>query len=51
MVAYRLGGRGADGTRSRLELREGTCTSNSSRYVKEGNTKEEAFTDVSVFSK
>jgi hypothetical protein len=46
MVTYRLGERGADGIRSCPELREGTCTSSLSRHVKEGNTKEEAFTDV-----
>jgi hypothetical protein len=37
--------------RSCPELQERTCTSSSSRHVKEGNTKEEAFTDVSMLSR
>jgi hypothetical protein len=37
--------------RSCPELREGTCTSSSSRHVKEGNTKEEAFTAVGMLSR
>jgi hypothetical protein len=51
VVACRPGERGVDGVRSCPELREGTCTSSSSRHVKEGNTKEEAFTDVSMLSR
>jgi len=51
MVACRLSERGADGMRSCPELRERTGTSSSSRHVKEGNTKEEAFTDVSILSR
>jgi hypothetical protein len=51
MVACRLSESSADGMRSCLELREGTCTSSSSRHVKEGNIKEEAFTDVSMLSR
>jgi hypothetical protein len=47
----RLGERGADGMRSCPELRERTGTSSSSRHVKEGNTKEETFTDVSILSR
>ena len=51
MIACRLGERGVDGMRSCPELREGTCTSDSSRHVKEGNTIEEAFTDISMLSR
>jgi len=36
-------------TAGRVESRTGT--SSSSRHVKEGNTKEEAFTDVSMLSR
>ena len=50
-VACRLGERGANGMHSCSELRERTGTSSSSRHVKERNTKEEAFTDVSMLSR
>jgi hypothetical protein len=51
VVIYRPGKRGADGMRLYPKLREGIYTSSSSRYVKKGNIKEEAFTDVNILSR
>jgi hypothetical protein len=48
MIACRVSERGADGRRSRPELREWTRTSRPSGDIK--GWKEEAFTNVSVLS-